>query len=150
MTSSNQKYGQHDEMPDLDAPLPEYIEELLEKGKTQRTRILPGAEGPEISKKPYALTHVEVDFTDETNLRRCIALLKWSDERLQRLPDLLAMWNWVETVRDGMTLRFGTRWYKQAFFEERKNAFLERDHLSYFAMFGAKAEDLKTWHEVLG
>lgn len=108
----------------MDEPLPPEILELLERGKTRRTVILPGAEGRNAGKKPYARTHVEIEFRDEDNLRKCIALLKWSDERLLKLPELLAMWEWNRTDREGMTIHFGTNWYNRRFFEERQNAFL--------------------------
>ena len=135
--------------PDLDAPLPDDILELLEKGKTERTVILTGAESDIPNRTLYALTHVESEFKDEQNLRRCISLLMWSDERLRRLPALLQYWEWVRTARLGNTLYFGTRWFDKDFFEQRKLAFQEHGHLSYFQMFGATLDDLKIRHEIV-
>lgn len=83
-------------------------------------------------------------------LRKCVALLRWSDERLKKIPELLAMWRWDRTIREGMTIYFSTTWLDKDFFEARQHAFMERGHISYYAKFGATPNDLKTRHEILG
>src|SRR4051812_25728667 len=110
--------------PNLEEPLPADVLELVERGKSQRTRVLPGTEGPKGGVGLYAKTHVEITFNDEDNLVRCVKLLRWSDERLRQLPDLIAMWEWLQTERDGMSLYFSTGWYDEAFFRARRAAFL--------------------------
>ena len=136
-------------MPDLSEPLPADVLELVERGKGERTRVLPGTEGPKGGLGLYAKTHVEISFRDEENLVRCVKLLRWSDERLRQLPELIAMWEWLQTEREGMSLFFSTGWYDEAFFRARKTAFMGRDHARYFEMFGASVDDLKTRNEIL-
>lgn len=149
MTSTNMNSGETMDRPNLDEPLTEEIMQLLEQGKTRRTTILPGTERPNKGVDLYAQTHVEIEFSDEENLRRCVKLLHWSDQRLSRLPALLAMWDWQQTAREGMKLYFSTGWYDKDFFDERNTAFMSRTHSEYFQMFGAKTEDLKVRHEVM-
>jgi len=136
--------------PDLSAPLPPDILELLERGRHTRTTILPGTDRPNKGIGLYALTFVEIDFTDEDNLHKCVKLLHWSDERLSKLPELVALWDWQNTMREGMKIYFSTGWYDKSFFEERNNAFLGRTHAEYFSKFGARPEDLKIQHQIIG
>jgi hypothetical protein len=136
-------------MPDLDEPLPPEVAALVEQGRTVRTQVLPGTEGPKGGLGLYAKTHVEIAFRDEENLVRCVKLLRWSDDRLRQLPDLIAMWEWLRTERDDMSLFFSTGWYDEAFYRARNAAFLGRDHARYFAMFGASVDDLKTENEIM-
>ena len=140
------------EGPDLSIPLPQDILKKLEQGKTERTLVLPGTEGSPSGKvKPHAKTYVKIDFTGkEDNLIKCVKLLKWSDERLQKLPDLLRKWAWMATLREGSTLYFTTWWWNKEFFEERKHAFLGHSHQSYLTMFGATQDDVIVHHEVVG
>lgn len=112
--------------PDLSEPLPESVMALIEAGRNSRTRVLPGTEGPNRQTVPYAKTHVEISFDNEEDLIRCVKLLHWSDERLRQLPALLAMWEWHQTVREGMKIFFSTAWYDKKFFEARKAAFSGR------------------------
>ena len=135
--------------PDLDAALPANIMALVEKGRSQRIQVLPGTERPNKGIGLYAKTHVEISFDDEDNLIKCVKLLYWSDQRLSKLPDLIAMWDWQNTIREKMMLYFSTGWYDKAYFEARNGAFLGRDHHSYYQMFGAKVDDLKVRHEIL-
>lgn len=136
--------------PDLDEPLPPEIINLLEKGRAERTIVLPGTERPNKGINLYAQTFVEIEFKDEENLKKCVKLLYWSDQRLSRLPALLARWDWQKTERQGMTILFSTGWYEKEFFEERNNAFLGREHASYYSKFGANPDDLKVRHEIYG
>ncbi|HEX7859112.1 MAG TPA: hypothetical protein VF773_02165 [Verrucomicrobiae bacterium] len=127
------------------------LEKLLERGKTKRTKILDPAEHPDNARrKPYAVTKVSIKFDDERSLRKCVRLLRWSDERLRARPDQLVMWEWNITHREGMSIYFGVAWYDREFFEKRKNAFMEPSHTGYFSMFGAKAEDFKMEHVIKG
>jgi hypothetical protein len=135
--------------PDLSLPLPDSIMALVEKGRHERVQVLPGTERPNKGVGLYAKTHVEISFQDEENLIKCVKLLYWSDQRLSKLPDLIAMWDWQNTVREKMTLYFSTGWYDKEYFEARNMAFQGRNHFSYYQMFGATVDDLKTHHEIL-
>lgn len=126
------------------------LEELLERGKSERVQILSGTEAEGRQAEPYARTHVEISFSDENDLRECVRLLRWSDERLRARPDQLLRWDWQKTFRDGMTIRFGVNWYERDFFERRKDAFREPTHAVYYSQFGASADDFKIRHEVIG
>lgn len=132
-------------VPEIDAVLGN----LLEQGKKERTMILSGTESPENkTRKPYALTKVEITFDNENDLQRCVRMLRWSDDRLRSRPDQLIMWNWEMAYRKDMSINFGVAWYNKEFFEKRKNAFMEPDHASYYSFFGAKPEDFKMEHQI--
>ena len=92
----------------------------------------------------------QIEFDSEENLLNCVKLLKWSDERLQRMPELLNMWCWYKTYREGMNIYFSTWWWNQPYFEERNNAFLERSHQGYLEKFGATQDDVTVEHEIVG
>lgn len=126
------------------------LNERLEKGKTERVRILDGTEGPRTGTTPYARTYVEISFDNEEDLRQCVLMLRWSDERLQARPEQLLLWEWNVSFREGMTIFFGVNWYDKAFFEKRQHAFVEPSHAAYYSVFGAKPEDFKIRHEVYG
>jgi hypothetical protein len=144
-----QSYGESIPQPDLRMDLPKEIMDRVERGRKVKTMVLEGTERPNKGVGLYAKTHVKLDFTDEENLLNCVKLLKWSDDRLSKLPDLLAHWDWQMTIREGMTLYFTTGWYNKDFFEERNTAFLGRTHGEYYKLFGAKPEDLSVEHEIL-
>jgi hypothetical protein len=134
-------------IPEIDPVL----DSLLEQGKVNRVMILSGTETPSnAQRKPYAVTKVRIDFESESYLRRCVQLLRWSDERLRARPDQLILWDWQRTYRDGMTIHFGVSWYDKEFFEHRKDAFTEPGHTTYYAAFGASAKDFQMEHEILG
>jgi hypothetical protein len=136
-----------DLVPEIDAVL----DELLERGKGERVMILSGTEGPYAGKRaPYAVTKVRIDFDNERDLRTCVRLLRWSDDRLRARPELLLAWEWERTFREGMRIEFGVAWYDRTFFEKRKDAFAEPGHLQYYAHFGATPDRLKMTHEILG
>src|SRR5436305_1668290 len=93
-----------DLVPEIDSVL----EELLERGKSERVMILAGTESPERKhRKPYAVTKVEITFDNENDLRKCVRLLRWSDDRLRALPDQLLRWEWGSSFREDMTIYFG-------------------------------------------
>jgi hypothetical protein len=136
-----------DPIPEIDAVL----SELLERGKSERVMILAGTEADaNRHRKPYAVTKVEISFKDEASLRTCVRLLRWSDDRLRARPDQLLRWEWDNSFRHDMTIYFGVNWYDKAFFEKRQNAFMEPQHASYYAYFGARPEDFKMEHTILG
>jgi hypothetical protein len=122
---------------------------LLERGRRERVMILAGTEAGK-GRRPYAQTEVTIHFDDESKLRTCVRMLRWSDERLrlQHLDKLLD-WEWNKTFREGMTIFFGVNWYDRAFFEQRKDAFKEPTHASYYAVFGATPDGLEMRHVVL-
>src|SRR5262245_15527094 len=95
-----------DLIPELDA----VTSQLLDRGKHERVMILPGTEGG-TGRKPYATTKVEIRFDDEHQLRTCVRMLRWSDERLRMHPGQLIAWEWEKTFREDMTISFGVAWY---------------------------------------
>ena len=136
-----------DLIPEIDAVL----DQLLERGKKERVMILPGTESPgRKNRQPYARTKVRILFDNEKDLRNCVRLLRWSDERLRARLDQLLLWEWERSFRDKMEISFAVSWFDRAFFEARKNAFAEPQHQSYYGQFGAKAEDFKIEHQILG
>lgn len=135
---------------DLIPEIDDVLDELLDRGKKERVMILAGTESSEgRSRKPYAITNVEIKFDDEDQLRTCVRLLRWSDDRLRARPDQLLRWEWQRTFREQMTIYFGVAWYDKEFFERRKDAFSEPQHAQYYAYFGAKAKDFKIRHEIM-
>src|ERR1700685_940951 len=121
-----------DPIPELDP----VMEAMLDRGKRERVMILAGTEGGH-GRKPYAITKIEINFDNERDLRNCVRMLRWSDERLRARPDQMILWDWNKSFREGMNIYFGVAWYDRAFFERRKDAFKEPNHLGYYAMFGA-------------
>jgi hypothetical protein len=135
-----------DLIPEIDPVL----DQLLQRGKTERVMILSGTETSESRlRKPYAVTHVQITFDNEDDLRKCVRLLRWSDERLRARPDQILLWEWDNSFRENMTISFAVNWYDSQFFERRRDAFMEPRHASYYGQFGAKPEDFKLRHEVL-
>ena len=134
-----------DLIPNIDAK----TERLLKKGRAQRVKILDGTESP--SRKrfvPYAKTTVQIEFDNEDDLRQCVRLLRWSDERLRARPDQLILWDWSNTFRHGMTIVFGVNWYDRKFFEARKETFRNPQHQGYYAAFGATPDRFKMEHAI--
>jgi hypothetical protein len=131
-------------------PIDPVLDQLLERGKRERVKILSGTESPSAAtRKPYARTSVSLAFKNEHDLRECVRLLRWSDERLKARPDQLLLWDWNVTFREGMEIQFGVNWYDKNFFELRKEAFQNPQHAAYYAAFGAKASDFKLNHQIL-
>jgi hypothetical protein len=127
------------------------IDDLLERGKTQRVQILIGTENPQrLGQIPYAHTRVRITFKSEEALRECVRLLRWSDERLRALPEQLMLWSWDRSFREGMAISFGVNWYDRNFFERRRDAFTEPKHAAYYRRFGAVPEDFDIKHFVQG
>ena len=137
---------QGENIPEIDPDL----DKLLEKGKTSAQRILDGASDKKFGDAiPYAVTSVEVEFDNEENLRRCVRLLRWSDERLLAMDSTIA-WAWAPTKREGMKISFAVNWYDKDFYYEKNDAVDNENHLSYFKMFGKSAADMKINTEIVG
>ena len=62
----------------------------------------------------------------------------------------MILWDWDRSFRDGMKITFGVARYDREFFDRRKNAFKEADHVAYYGMFGATPDRFKMKHKVLG
>ncbi len=136
---------QGENIPEIDKEL----DELLKKGIESEQKILPGASDQIYGdKKPYARTSVKIDFENEDDLRRCVRLLRWSDERLATIGPGIA-WTWDLTTREGMTIKFAVNWYEKDFFEQRKDSFKDDNHISYFKMFGKDTSDMDVKTEIL-
>lgn len=137
---------QGEDIPDID----DHLDALLKKGLISEQKILDGASDKTFGKRqPYATTKVRIEFERESDLRKCVRLLRWSDERLLAMGSTIA-WAWAMTVREGMTIKFAVNWYDKDFFERRKDAFRDSNHLSYFRMFGKGTNDMDIYTEVLG
>lgn len=132
-------------IPDLDPVL----SELLDRGRHERVLILSGTEGGH-GRKPYAVTKIEIKFDQERDLRNCVRLLRWSDDRLRARPDQLVLWDWERSYREGDAIFFGVTWYDKSFFERRKDAFKEPGHAAYYSMFGATPDSFKMTHTIVG
>lgn len=136
-----------DLIPDIDPDL----EHLLLKGRDQRVQILEGSESPDRAHStPYARTSVKITFSNERDLRQCVRLLRWSDDRLRARVEQMILWDWSVSFREGMTIYFGVNWYDKEFFDARRNAFNDPAHRSYYAMFGASSDDFVMEHEIFG
>ncbi|EON69801.1 hypothetical protein W97_09064 [Coniosporium apollinis CBS 100218] len=98
----------------------ETIDDLLDRGKTQRVQILIGTENPQ-------------------RLRQIPAR-----------PEQLILWDWGKSFREGMAISFGVNWYDRNFFERRRDAFTEPKHAAYYRRFGAVPEDFDIKHFVEG
>lgn len=132
-------------IPEIDKEL----DKILKKGLKSKQQILPGASDKLFGdKKPYAITKVKVEFDNEEDLRKCVRLLRWSDERLLEIGSTI-MWSWERTIREGMIIKFAVNWYDKDFFEKRKNSFKDKNHMSYFNMFGKNASGMQIKTEVI-
>jgi len=134
-----------DPIPELDA----VTNALLDRGRNERVMILPGTEGGR-GRRPYAVTKIEIQFDSEEELRKCVRMLRWSDDRLRARPEQMILWEWDHSFREGMNIYFGVAWYDQPFFERRKDAFKEPSHVAYYSMFGATPDRFKMEHQILG
>lgn len=122
---------------------------VIDVDKPQRVLVLdPG----EVSRtaRMVARTTCEIEFDNEDDLLACIEALRESDAALKLRPESLKAWEWERTFREGMTIVFGVRWYDRAFFEQRKDAFKNDSHRSYYKRFGATPERFKVTHDLLG
>ncbi len=136
---------QGEDIPRID----DKLHALLEKGKARAVKILPGASTKIFGKKlPYAQTHVSITFDSEEDLRRCVRLLRWSDQRLLAIGSSIA-WSWERSIRKGMEISFSVNWYDKEFYLKRSDAFKDSNHLSYFSMFGKSTSDMRIVTEVL-
>ena len=135
-----------DLFPDIDPKL----DKLLKLGWSNRVQLLAGTErASDTPRTPYARTEVKITFNNERDLRQCVRLLHWSDVRLRMREDQRLLWDWQPTFRQGMTIYFGVNWYNRDFFENRKDAFRNPEHESYYAMFGVSASDFQMQHDIL-
>ena len=129
--------------------LDDHVLGLLEEGKKKPTQILDGVSAERFKgREPYAMTRVSIDFDNENDLLNCVRLLRWSDERLLQMGSTI-MWNWERTVRNGMNIKFAVAWHDPEFFEQRKDAFRDKSHASYFSMFGKSMTDMTVETEIL-
>jgi hypothetical protein len=136
-------------LPDPVKPLPEHVLRKLAEGKKTKTQFLDGSMLEQHDHlKPYSLTHVTMTFVNEEDIVRCARMLQWSDERMRARTDPIILWKWKEAYRDNMTVEFAVAWYTEAFFNERKDAFLDTQHASYYSTFGLKPADIKIRHEI--
>ena len=137
---------QGENIPEIDSEL----DKLLQAGKKSAQRILDGASDKKFGDTtPYAVTDVEVNFDNEEDLRRCVRLLRWSDDRLLAIDSSIA-WAWAPSIREGMKISFAVNWYDKEFFDAKGDAVNDEKHFSYFKMFGKSPSDMKINTKILG
>ncbi|MBL7491905.1 hypothetical protein I6A60_20245 [Frankia sp. AgB1.9] len=85
------------------------------------------------------MSQCEFRLPTDDALTRCIAALRASDEMLAARPDSSYDWQatWVErSSAGGGTVSFGVAWYDEAFFNDKRDAFLGPEHGELFARIG--------------
>lgn len=137
-------------MRDEVKPLPEHVLSNLFEGRNKRVQLLDGSSLEQHDNLiPYAYTHVVMTFENEDDLIRCARLLQWSDERMRERTEPKILWAWVESFREVDSVEFSVAWYEKDFFENNKDAFMNKEHSSYYAKFGMNTSDIKIRHEIL-
>lgn len=135
---------------DVVPPLSPELMDKIRAGRGERSQILDGSMLPQHDDlTPYALTHVVMTFEKESDLVRCARMLQWSDARLRGMESPEILWEWKKVFRNMMQIEFAVGWYSKDFFEERRDAFLEPTHASYYSTFGMTPDDIKIRHEIL-
>ncbi|WP_439412676.1 hypothetical protein [Enterobacter ludwigii] len=104
--------------------------------------VLPGTESNRV---PLAITKVEIDFTNETDLQKCITKLKESDDQLREGP---RPYDWQFTLRKGLKIYFGVNWYDLEFFKEKMNVFLNNQHGGIFKEFNTTPDNFTVKHYI--
>lgn len=132
------------------APLSEKVMDAVVQGRTARTQLLDGSMLPRHEGlRRYAYTHARMNFDNENDLVRCVRMLQWSDERMRSRTDPMILWEWTRSYREGMSVEFTVAWYSEEFFNERKNAFQDKQHAGFYSAFGLKPSDIIVRHEIL-
>jgi hypothetical protein len=131
-------------------PLPEHVLEKLIEGRERRVQLLDGSSLEQHNNlTPYAYTDVKMVFDNEDDLIRCARLLQWSDERMRERTEPKILWAWIESFREGDAVEFSVAWYEKDFFEKNKDAFMDKEHSSYYAKFGMNTNDIQINHRIL-
>ncbi|CAI6301640.1 hypothetical protein NRS6120_16320 [Bacillus subtilis] len=104
--------------------------------------VLPGTETDRI---PLAMTKVEIVFSNEDDVQKCIQALKDSDDQLKKDP---RPYDWQFTLRKGLKIYFGVNWYDLEFFKEKRNIFQNQQHGNIFASFNTSAESFVVRHYI--
>ena len=80
----------------------------------------------------------------EAGQDRCLRHLEESDRRFALI--LTNPWEWAPVKYKGLTVRFNVEWYERSFFEARRTAFQDPDHIAMYTQFGATLEDVTVEH----
>lgn len=104
--------------------------------------VLPGTESDRI---PLAITKVEITFSNEADLQKCVTLLKESDVALKTAPK---PYDWQFAVRKGLKIYFGVNWFELDFFKEKKDVFQNNQHGSIFKSFNSSIENFVVKHYI--
>ncbi|MCY7617507.1 hypothetical protein MH116_06410 [Bacillus pumilus] len=112
------------------------------ENKSELVLVLPGTETDRI---PLAMTKVEIEFSKEDDVQKCVQALKESDEQLKMGP---RPYDWQFTLRRGLKIYFGVNWYDLDFFKEKRNIFQNQQHGNIFASFNISAESFVVRHYV--
>ena len=111
------------------------------------TVVSPGAElerRDARGKKVVALSKVDINLTNDEDVKTCIAHLEESDRRFAMIPS--NEWDWQRAMFKGLVVRFNVEWYNVDFFKEKKMAYLDADHSKMYKHFGATIDGIKVEH----
>ena len=95
-------------------------------------------------KTVVALSEVEIRLSSENNRDRCLKHLEESDRRFSQIVS--NPWDWQSVRTHGLTVRFAVEWYDLKFFDQRRGAFQDNDHVAMYSNFGVTLDDLTVEH----
>ena len=98
------------------------------------------------SLKRVAITRAEVTFSSEENFIKFLEIIKETDQRLSKIPDIQVMYDWQLLRRKGLTVRFGVAWYDEEFYQTKMNAHLSELHSRVFSQFGVTKNEIRIEH----
>jgi len=88
-------------------------------------------------------------------LSRCIDAIRDSDEHLRNRPEERMLWDWQSTwveyeqgVKEGGYVVLGVAWYNNIFFETKKSAYLNTEHLEKYFQIGLDSNNINVEHWV--
>ena len=122
-----------------------------------RVRVLVG-EDEDITrrgdKKIVAWSDCRYYSPDASTVRRCIAALRESDERLRARPEELMLWDWQCTffqadpanLAGGGIVLLGVAWYDEEFYTERRDAWFGAMHKRTYARIGVPLDNVTVTH----
>ncbi|MFW5429972.1 hypothetical protein ACKC0K_12430 [Bacillus pumilus] len=96
------------------------------ENKSELVLVLPGTETDRI---PLAMTKVEIEFSKEDDVQKCVQALKESDEQLKMDPK---PYDWQFTLRRGLKIY---QLVRSRFFQRKKKYFSKSTTWKYFREF---------------
>ena len=95
-------------------------------------------------KSVVALSEVEIRLDSEDNRDTCLRHLDESDRRFSQIVS--NPWDWQSVRTHGLTVRFAVEWYERDFFDARREAFQDHNHVAMYSDFGAALADITVEH----